>query len=196
MIICFFCGAGLTPAAESPQTNLQVLRQLYDDIIKSAFENISFNDSDSILIRTHTDEAYKWLIEERLVERLHSLQAKNIFTDRAGDSDAPFTVIDVNPVEQAINYKKLKAKKLQRNVDVEIFISVKGANKKLLLSRVLKQSRSDTVNVNDKKRIENPQQSFTQGSQRQSFIRKISEPVIVSLITGFIIYLFYSYRSQ
>lgn len=191
MIILFFCNTIPTLSAEAPQTNLQLLRTLYDDLFAGAFVGISFSDSVSILIHTNEDVAYKWLIEERLVDKLRSFHVNNIFIDKAAE---PFE-IEVRPIEQSISYSKHKAK-LRRQVNVELYLHIKDANNKLLFSNTLKRTRSDTIKTADVKRVENLELSFTRGAQRRSFLGKIAEPVVVSLVTGFVIYLFYSYRSK
>jgi hypothetical protein len=64
-----------------------------------------------------------------------------------------------------------------------------------LSSDMLTTTFQDTVaaKIND---IENMHYPFTVGTRKRSVLGTLYEPLFVTLLTGLVIYFFYSYRSQ
>lgn len=136
---------------------------------------------------------YNWLIEKQFFNCLTQAGFKNIYSG-AQLSDA--THISYESVQQRIYYHNIPDKKVERHVDVQLHVRCVDSKKIILKDEIITRTFTDTITAKEIKTVENIKFPFTKGEQKRSFLKKMYEPVLLTLLTGWIIYLFYSYRSQ
>jgi len=173
-----------------------MLESVYASLFQNAISRLSLSDSVATLQAAGIDGGYNWLLEAQILEALRSngIQ-KTILHSKANIKDS-LVEITYRPIKQNIIYKKFDSKRIARTVSVELHLRVTSENCELLLSKIFKAAGADTLHRNKIGLIENSNLEFTHGYMKKSLASRMVQPVVVSLVTGFIIYLFYSYRSK
>ncbi|MBN1560976.1 hypothetical protein JW998_12055 [candidate division KSB1 bacterium] len=187
--VVIFCERGVAAAAK---TNLIVLEQLYYDLFDKVFSSLPNADTLCVIERPQEPHDYTWMIDNQLYQRLNKSAVRHIYVNQSVDNAMR---VSYRPVSQTISYKRIVKKQLERKISIQIHLQVANSQNELLYSDLLQQTQVDSVAV-AKKYLENARFPFTSGRQKKSVLAVISEPVIILSITGLVIYLFYSYRSQ
>jgi len=175
------------------RTNLEILENEYFSIGRNVLASIHFADTSCVIQKPETPTDYNWVIEKQFVACLKDFGIKHIYGD-AQVEDA--SQLHFKPIEQKIHYQKIAKKKSERQIDLQIYVQFIDSKKRILKDEIISTTFKDSIFSKDLKSIENPQLSFTIGQTERSLLQKIYEPFIVMVATGWIIYLFYSYRSQ
>lgn len=195
MLLLF--GVGLANAQEQPATNMRAFQSLYEDVFIQIFEKSDFKDSVAVIKRSKVVREYNWLIEKALIEQLEQKGTEHIFVNPDTVPYEIFSVIDYQSVRHSLYYKNVKSKRTERTFNAAINVRVSSSHTgELLAEELLSTAKIDTVARKMLKKLENSDYPFTIGKRNRSFVAKLTEPFVVSIVTGFIIYLFYSYRSQ
>lgn len=175
------------------RTNLEIIENEYFDICRTIFASINLADTSCVIQKSETPTDYNWVIEKQFVACLKDFGIKHIYSDAQVEEAAQ---LNLKPIEQKINYQKISKKELERQIDFQLYVQFIDAKRRILKDEMISTTFKDSISSKDLKSIENPQLSFTIGQKHRSLIKKIYEPLIVIVATGWIIYLFYSYRSQ
>lgn len=181
---------------EKPATNLDVLQSLYTSLFRTELGRLSLGDSVVYVRAIGVDSSSTWLLESQLLAALRSIGISKTISRAKSPATDSLVEISYQPIRKKIVYSKVGSKKIERTANVDVYLRVQGDNGELLVSKRLKEARVDTLPRNDIAWIENANLEFTHGQLAKSFLGRTVQPVVVSLITGFIIYLFYSYRSK
>lgn len=196
LILLFVSIAASASTHEQPATNLDVLESVYASLFNNALGRVSFRDSVAAVRAVGIESSYSWLLEAQLLEALRTFGIrKTILRSKATEGDS---LIDISyrPINKKIVYSKINSKKIERTISAALHLRIQKSNGALLFSKILKETKVDTLPRSKIGLIENADMEFTHGQMTKSFLSSMVQPVVVSLITGFIIYLFYSYRSK
>jgi len=91
----------------------------------------------------------------------------------------------------------LPKKTLERCVEATFFIKVSDGENRVLNAVSVSDSLKDTISEKDIMHIENPMYPFTIGEKPKSkSFRTFLEPLLITIVTGGIIYSFYTFRSK
>ena len=196
LILIFVCIDVLASVQDEPQTNLDVLESIYASLFRNAIAHLSLIDS-AVSVRVNgVDGGYNWLLEAKLLDALRSSGIQKTILHSLPNVCDSLEEIACQPISKKIVYSKVDSKIITRTIKVELHVRVKNNHDELLFSKILTETRADTLPRRKISTIENPDLDFTHGEMKESFWSKTAQPIVVSLITGFIIYLFYSYRSK
>ncbi len=188
VILLLCCGV----ASAQVDTNLQLLNNTYAELFDRLLDGVGYLDSSIVIIAG--SDLQSQIAEKQLLTNLQKRGVELISEASAAPDSLAYIKIDL--VNQSISYDKLENKQLQRTCRVELYVKIVSKHQKILLSKLAEQELQDTIQKSDIKRIENPELNFTVGKRSRSLWSKLVEPVAVSLVSGTIIYLFYSFRSR
>ncbi len=158
-------------------------------------------DSDSV--QASRRDGSNWFLESRIVDILKTRDLA-VYVDsgfqpveRADDSTA---VVEFKLMEIGINYfsQNRGAEVLGRKAYVHFLGRVRlRATGRILYNGALQASKSDWIAAENKPVFENPDIEFTVGKV-QTLKREggILQPLAVVVVTGVVVYLFYSLRSR
>ncbi|MFQ5706253.1 MAG: hypothetical protein ACE5HO_02325 [bacterium] len=149
-----------------------------------------------------------WFFLDRIVGVLKSHGFENIYVgpeeNQQSDQRAPFVVFEYKVLSVGIKYinrnpeKSIEEQRLQRIGHVGLFVRIfEQPSGRLLRSEEIKGAKADWVERVHLSQIENPNISFTQGEiEGIGRNNKFWEPVLITGVTGIIVFLFYSLRSR
>ncbi len=108
----------------------------------------------------------------------------------------PF-ILEYRPLLLRVEYenKTTQSDSLQRHIIVELYLKATQASR-ILFADTYRNRNSDKIAVQDIKNVENPEIQFTVGDRPVSLLKRLFEPVLVSVLTATIIYFFYAFRSK
>ncbi|MBN1480521.1 hypothetical protein JXA70_09645 [candidate division KSB1 bacterium] len=191
--VILFCAILYACAWSETQTNLEVLEQQYYAIFSEILSEICIADSQCFVEQPENGTSYAWLVNKQLYKVLKESGVRQIYTQKQSDN---FMHVTYKTVAQIISYDKINNKQLKRIIDTEIYLHIADAHKRVVTNEHIKKTYTDTVQKSQIQTIENIHFTFTKGEQKKSWFSAIYEPLIVTTVTGLIIFLFYSYRSQ
>jgi len=174
-------------AANTTLTNLERLQALYRETIDLVFTNIDLNGKRVQVHGSAPDSLQARLFEDQTLEFL-SAQNGAMTTDTTKNYDYNFKYILIG---QNIDYEKIKRRQFQRTVSVETHCQLQDQDQ-VVFSNIIQVSETDTIKTSNLKILEDSNYEFTTGTEKPGIL----EPVLVSALTGAVIYIFYSYRSQ
>ncbi|MCG8604006.1 hypothetical protein MJD09_03275, partial [bacterium] len=189
---------------------LQFLSILTDSLIESKIRGIFSDSKGKIFIRAlQPNKKLDWFFENRLVEVLQQQGAGAIYFDGGASESAPIAddnavkVIEYRVIRLGIEYfedpqKSMGLDKLGRKGVVSFLFKVlEPASGKILLSEEVVGTKSDWYDWDDRARIEDPNVSFTKGmSYGKSGPSKSLQALVLTGVSGVIVFLFYSLRSR
>lgn len=196
IVLVIFCAAGALHSNDEPLSNLSLLQSLYEELLNDVLAEIDLVDSVAVIKKPQVRNEYNWLIESAIFQQLQERGLEHIYINPDTVIEKRFVEFGYQSLQQAIDYKKLKSKKIQRQINAKMNVTVLSQSGEIFASQVEQKTKTDTLSKADFSHIENKNYAFTRGEKKQTLLGKVKEPVIVSIITGFIIYLFYSYRSK
>jgi len=201
LIIIGFCFSGHAEE-NSSITNLNIFKNLYYKGFSKAFQKITVFDSLTLYFNHLTkNKNIDWLIEEQFIKSANNAGFFNLIQidDSTFLKNEKSYITEFHSVLNKVNYYPmsiLPENKHNRKVTIEFYLKILSSGNQVLLSNDIKETYSDTIFVNKIKYIENTNFPFTIGNRSKSLVSKLLEPLLVSLITGTVIYIFYSFRSN
>ncbi|MBN2410884.1 hypothetical protein JXQ31_04270 [candidate division KSB1 bacterium] len=204
IIILIFIGICTSVLAEDVvvDTNLDIFKNLYYKGFSNAFQKVAVLDSLPLYFNNiNKNKTIDWLIEEQFVKSAERAGFSTLIL--LGDStilkNEKNFYVEYRSVINNVHYSAMSVlpeNKQNRKVNIEFYIKILDPDNRILLSTVINESYSDTINVNNINHIENKNLPFTVGERSKSLVSELLEPLLVTLITGSIIYIFYSFRSN
>lgn len=191
--VCIFCIILQACGWSETKTNLEVLEEQYYSLFSGLLSAHCFADSQCVVEQLKNDTEYLWLINSQLYRCLKEAGVRHIFAEKQSDQTIR---VSYKSIAQTITYQQISKKQLKRNIDIQILLQITDASNNMAAHEVVKKNYEDIVAKNRVHALENRNFPFTIGTQKRSWLFAIYEPAIVTSITGMIIYLFYSYRSQ
>jgi hypothetical protein len=191
IIIILLCCA--QPGWTMNKTNLQIIEQAYASIWREFCDAVTIGDSSHVNVTSEVQHDYNWVIEKQLYQCLSQRNVENIYSNNQDES--AFRVV-YNPVLQKIAYDKFDKKRAKRQVNIQLFARILDPQNKILVAETITRTSVDTILTKQVKNVENAGLPFTVGEQKKTWLAGLYEPMIVTIITGMVIFLFYSFRSQ
>ena len=184
------------------RTNLEVIQALFSKILLATLAEIDGDSARLYFQPAKTDAGYNWIIEDE-IKKLPSIgrfaAVYRLSKEQNPDSTSWF-LLQYNPVDLAILYQKDKRDSkspINRLVSCSLSLTVYDGDGKVVVSKVANDSISDNINVDQIESVENKHYAFTVGPHpRKKFLKSLIEPVLISVITGGIVYSFYTFRSK
>ncbi len=196
MLILWALTAITVQADEPPKSNMHILQSIYVASFDSILSNVPLPDSILVLRLVNVDSSIKWLINSQLANYLQKQKKKHVFVNAKDSLQKRMAAVDCRPLQQSIIYNSLNSKLAKRVITVEIILSLYAADGELLVLKTDRHTSIDTLRKKDISFVENSAFPLTIGKTTKKFWSRATEPFFVSVVTGFIIYLFYSYRSK
>jgi hypothetical protein len=203
--------AALQAGEESPEKNLDILKSLTREIIIESIEDAGIDHDRWIYIqRLDSLSATNWFVEGMLQDTFRELGydslamahpvAKHTYIDRLALRDP--VILRFRTVDLAVEYNAERSfwgnADIQRKVYAELRLSMhEYSSGSLLCSGTRRKVADDTLRRGYIDNIENDNIAFTRGTLPEtSIIRRVIEPVFIIGLTGTVVYLFYSLRSN
>jgi hypothetical protein len=184
------------------QTNLEVIEALFSKILLATLAEIDGDSTCLYFEPAKTDAGYNWVIEDE-IKKLPSLgrfAAVYRFSAEQNRDSTSWFLLQYNPIDLAVLYQKDKRDsngQITRLVSCALSLTVYDGDGKVVISKIVNDSMSDNIGMNQIETVENEHYPFTVGPHlRKKFYKSLIEPVLVSVITGGIVYSFYTFRSK
>lgn len=193
-------------------SNLQLLVELADSLLNDVPKEAFIDSSKSVLIRSlQPNEEVDWFIENRIVE---VLKRKNISTillyqkykspKNKGENGRSITIIEYKVLALGIEYVDQKGGALfgsgliKRKGKIGLFLRfINQPLGEIVWNGEVEGTRFDWFTAKVQTSIENPNIPFTLGKYLlRTGKSKIYEPILITGVTGIIVFLFFSLRSR
>ncbi len=183
-------------------TNFEMLASLGNDLIEKVVQKSGMvSKNASVFLTISKKDSTNWFLEKGLSRYLigsgyEIFTALNDTLSKAGNKNY---LIQFNTIDIGIKYKPdIKVDlKLERtgflNVDFKI---TDGHTKQVLLNDVFFESVQDWVDVSERENLENQNIDFTIGEITEGLPSVRFKPLIITAVTGTVVYLFYALRSR
>lgn len=185
--------------AQNLITNIDFFGELYFQLFQGVFHGEEIPDSSILVIQESESSAANWLIENEIFKWAKGAGFANcVMQGSAGDDEGVSGfLLQYKNLRSLVEYSDDPGSgKIGRTVNAELYLKLLSPSRRVLFSGIQKKTLCDEIRKKDVQRVENEKYPFTMGIRNRAFLSKILEPTIVSIVTGGIIYLFYSYRSQ
>lgn len=183
--------------AGSP-TNVEQYETLYPQMFDHVFSPVELNESLPVVLNRTISTPSTWIMEQQLYRWIQGKGFNQIFTSRP-DSILSYYRIDYQPVSSRVQYDvyPTDSDSLQRTLRLECYLRLTHPDNRLTVSTTQVDSITDIIGRDELERIENSQLPYTQGEipENRNW-RRFLEPTLVSVLTGVVIYSFYSLRSR
>ncbi|OPZ81199.1 MAG: hypothetical protein BWY77_00750 [bacterium ADurb.Bin431] len=183
--------------AQEPPTNLELFRRTMEQQLAGVEPQLALADSSLLCYGSSVPQAgWDWLFESVVFEKLGGKRALRLRRVDAAAVERP--LLHYVPMDLNVRYEEARSgRRILRTVSSRLHLKYLDERGELIFSRELIGSVSDTLARGQIAAVEDPALPFTIGKRPQpSRLKRMAEPVVMALITGGIIYLFYSFRSN
>ena len=202
ILIGFLWLTSLSNRCLAQESNVQFISSLTDSLLYLATTQIPGEKSSQAILRGLEDNNINWFFEARLVELLKRKNIDHIYfedqVDRSRGSVNSSLIFQykVSKLDVKYNKQSRNSNRVKRIAEVGFFLRIiQHATGTVLLSKNFEATKEGWLDV----RQENLQQTkdiqFNQDQPKQKK-RNILQPILISSITGIIVYLFYGLRSR
>ncbi len=181
---------------ETPRPNLEIEQGLVQEIIARAVARMELPDSSILwLHELPNSSTWSWLIEQGLARHC---AARRLQKGTAEQGDFP--QLSYAPLTLSVQYtadRDQQGRAITRTITCAIHLRYETLSGMLQFAEDFKAEYSDSIDRASISRIENKAYAFTTGPHLPATLfHKVIEPILITLITGGIIYVFYSFRSH
>lgn len=183
-------------------SNFQFIVSLTDSLLNSALSEVSVEQAGQVGIKSlENDNKLNWFFEDRLVELLRRRGVVSIYLNNESPINSPILIFEYNALEIDFKYDKPNSAlqdslKVKRIADVGFFITITDqATGDVLLSKRFEATKIGWFQLNRSGEQTNDNIHFFQGSSKSSK-KNIIQPILITSVTGIIVYLFYALRSR
>lgn len=182
------------------KTNVDIFSELIKDVLTNNLEKIAFDKKAVFVIQSNKNDDFNRFLENEFVQWA-VINGHDTFNNQiAGpvSSEMKTYFIEFTPVRYSVNYdiKNEKNGNVSRHISVQLIIKILDGTNKVLLNKNFQKHYNDTVQKDQLDNLEQDLFDFTNADRKQNLINRLFEPVLVSVATGSIIYLFYIFRSN
>ncbi len=180
-------------------TNLQVLDSALVQPVIARLDSLPERVENVQLVLKNQSGLGEWAvqkIQEKLLDR--RIAVYDSFPDELQNK---YTVV-INQMQASIQYRVKKrnllfrASKYERTISFILSFYIKNKNESILYSNSKNFDYQDVISKSEMKKLENDGYPFTAGSKAESkLMKRIFEPVLVTVTTAGVVYLFYTLRS-
>lgn len=187
-----------------PKSNLKHLKNILESTINELVKEGVLNEQDSLVVQVISNDTAFSSIQKSFINNIfinkHNI---SVFSISENNSLSGKLVI-FRWVDWIIKYEKIKhhfwqKQKFQRNLKADFFVEVLNRkDNKILFSKNVKKDEINSIKSSDLEKIQNPKYGFTMGQiiKKDGLLKRWLEPVFLFAISGTVVYLFYSIRSQ
>ncbi len=193
--------ASLSNRCLAQESNFQFISSLTDSLLDLATTQIPGEKTSQAILRSLEDNNINWFFEDRLVELLKRKNIAHIYfedqVDRSrGSVNSSLTFqYKVSKLDVKYNKQSRNSNTVKRVAEVGFFLRIiQHATGTVLLSKNFEATKEGWLDVNQNlQQTDDIQFDQSQPKQKQ---RNILQPILISSITGIIVYLFYGLRSR
>ncbi len=197
-LLCLMVQQLPSRAGCQPADNLTVFNKLIDAIVQQMFARLPLSPDASILIRSlNATGDGKWLVENGIVKNLYQRGISSIYLEKS--DSIPTVILDYQILDLAVRYNRSEQKKtIQRDIRVGLSVRAsKGGSGQVLWLDEFQEQFQDMIRAHDVANLERDSFSFTHGKLPDARGAKFYiEPMIVTIATATVIYLFFRLRSK
>lgn len=182
--------------------NYELLTSLGNDLVEKVVKKSGLiNEKACVFLLTSRKDSINWFLEKRLSSYLinSGYEVYSTFRDSLPKLDYKNYLIEFNTIEIGIKYRAdvTVDLKLERTgfLNADFRITELETNK-VLLNDIFFESVTDWVDVSEKEDIENQNIDITIGEISEGLPTVRFKPLIITMVTGTIVYLFYALRSR
>ncbi len=193
--------ASLSNRCLAQESNFLFISGLTDSLLGLATTQLPSEKASQAVLRGLEDNSINWFFEDRLVELLKRKNIAHIYfedqVDRSGGSvNSSLTFqYKVSKLDVKYNKQSRNSNTVKRSAEVGFFLRIiQHTTGKVLLSENFEATKEGWLDVNQNLQQTNDIQ-FDQSQPKQKK-RNILQPILISSITGIIVYLFYGLRSR
>ncbi len=192
--------------------NLEFLTILADSLLEQVTEEVFEKLQNKISIKSlEVNTEVDWFIENQLVKALQNrgfdtiyLKHKEEDINSSGNVEISHSLFEFKVLNLSIDYSEntdnglSKSGYAVRKGNIRFLLRVvQQPSGEFLWNGILAESKHDWILTDQIKAVENQNVAFTKGDFKiNSGKIKILEPVLISGVTGIIVFLFYSLRSR
>lgn len=188
---------------KNPESNLKFLEILLNTTLADLKNNEVLNENDSVFFKVVSADSSFSSIQESFIDNT-ALNKFNLNVYSSSEKFSMGKLVIIRWIEWSINYKKINRRfwqrqKFQRNLKADFFVEVLNRkDNKLLFCKNVKRDTKSIINRKEILKIQNPEYAFTRGQfvETKGVLKKWLEPIFLFAISGAVIYLFYSLRTQ
>jgi len=172
-------------------------QKLVQDVIARAAARMALQDSAHLWLRElQNKSAWNWLIEQTMAQ-----QFATRLLQKESDGNSRFPRLSYAPIALRIDYETAgkgdAGGDLTRRIFCTIMLQYENDQGAIVFAEEFNAESRDFIRKKDLNRVENRAYDFTIGPPLpSSTLKKMIEPSLITLITGGIIYVFYSFRSH
>ena len=194
--------ASLSNRCLAQESNFQFISSLTDSLLDLATTQIPGEKTSQAILRSLEDNNINWFFEDRLVELLKRKNIAHIYfedqVDRSrGSVNSSLTFqYKVSKLDVKYNKQSRNSNTVKRIAEVGFFLRIiQHATGTVLLSKNFEATKEGWLDVNQENLQQTKDIQFNQSQPKQKK-RNILQPILISSITGIIVYLFYGLRSR
>ena len=192
--------------ADSPseiKSNILVLENFIQSTLVELIQNDPFTAKDTVVFDVISNDTTFSQIQLSFIRGfLYDTKKLNILS-KSKSSSKYNKKVTFQWLNWEITYTQMKKrfwqkKRFQRNLKADFFVEVFSYTNMLLYSKKFEKEFEDIVKKDEIAKVQSPDLEFTLGNieEKRGLVNKVIEPVFLFAISGTVIYLFYSIRSQ
>lgn len=181
------------------QTNEEIIAEQLCPVVLHTIDSLSMDSAKVKIKLEKNSEMGKWLVK-KLQEQFIKNQV--IIYDTSATVSGNLLVLNINSVGSEIFYRSqkrnlfLRTTKFERIIESYLSYYVQNQSGKILFSRSINPEFRDVLSRSKLKTVESNNYSFTKGQKIESkFFAYFFEPLLVTITTAGVVYLFFSLRS-
>ncbi len=199
--LCLF--GGLLNHGLAQESNSRFIANLTDSLLNLATDQLPIEGTNQAVLKNLEHSLnINWFFEDRLVELLRRKNVAHIYfedqVDRSRGSVNSSLIFQykVSKLDVKYNKQSRNSNTVKRIAEVGFFLRIiQHATGTVLLSKNFEATKEGWLDVNQENLQQTNDIQFNQ-SQPKKEKRNILQPILISSITGIIVYLFYGLRSR
>ena len=194
--------ASLSNRCLAQESNFLFISGLTDSLLGLATTQLPSEKASQAVLRGLEDNSINWFFEDRLVELLKRKNIAHIYfedkVEGSRDSENLCLAFEYKVLKLDVKYKKQNkdSNRVKRIAEVDFFLRIiQHATGMVLLSENFEAKKEEWLHVNQRNLQQTSDIQFNPSQPNQKK-RNILQPILISSITGVIVYLFYALRSR
>lgn len=194
--------ASLSNRCLAQESNFLFISSLTDSLLDLATTQLTSEKASQAVLRSLEDNNINWFFEDRLVELLKRKNIAHIYfedkVEGSRDSENLSLGFEYKVLKLDVKYMKQSrnSNRVKRIAEVEFFLRIiQHATGTVLLSENFEGKKEKWLHVNQANLQETSDIQFNPSQPKQKKIN-ILQPILISSVTGIIVYLFYGLRSR
>jgi len=194
--------ASLSTRCLAQESNFQFISSLTDSLLGRATTQLHSEKASQAILRSLEDNNINWFFEDRLVELLKRKNIAHIYFEdqvegsRGSVNSSLAFEYKVLKLDVKYNKQSRNSNTVKRIAEVDFFLRIiQHTTGTVLLSKNFEATKEEWLHVNQTNLQQTNDIQLNQGQSKQKK-GNILQPILISSITGIIVYLFYGLRSR